>query len=673
MMADRHSAQRLLAILLFPVILASCSGRERVLQKIGKDGYWHLERVAHRPLLSVLGRIPLLSSLVGDTGDRWWFVSPKGERSFLRMVSSVGDGEPASRAASFMVEAQRNLTAWGFNGFGFYVNEVAWAGMDGNRLPAVLYSGGGTIWAGIFDDWVPPTVEESVKGQAASLKDARDVLGLFYGLDGASSPRLLLLAYGSFPRESPSKVRLVEVIRRRCKGDLKQLWARIPNVKTFEELLDKRNWEAYDGADEDGEAFAKELYGEYGAIVRKSLRAHMPNYLALGPVLWPDTPIPVLRALAPHVDALSIFLTSADGRLSRRYFEEASRATGKPILIWAAGPQLREGQGLAVETEAGQAISFRRMASGSAALPFVAGFCWTKYRDGREDNVALLDRNGNRRDQVLNTIMETNGQLDRIHAEGAEGYYPEYYQEDRFAAGTPRQDLRRLPKPLAVDGDLADWPARGFWLENVKLARDLDPVVFAGARIGWDPAGLCLGVEVQDDAVELLDPRVYWVAADFVEVLIEGSGKRLSRYAPSTSHVVLLPRGGGQDGTSALAMIMHHEGDRWNANQYDAKAIETGSSFFRGRREFDHVAGIGRFTRSTRVSLRESSWKLEARIPWASIGIEPKPGEKIRFNLIVHRMGMREEEAFWAAPRDRETLGSPAAWGQLTIADEGKP
>jgi hypothetical protein len=329
--------------------------------------------------------------------------------------------------------------------------------------------------------------------------------------------------------------------------------------------------------------------------------------------------------------------------------------------------------GFAVETEAGQAITYRRMAQASAALPGVAGFCWTKYRDKPGENLGLLDRSGARRQQVINTVSETNGQLDLTHLRCASDYFPEYFQEDRFAGGRPRQELRNLARPVTVDGNLADWPQRGAWLENLKIARDLDPIVFCGARVGWDDKGLCLAIEVQDDAVELLDPRAYWIDADFVEVFIDGTGKRPSAYAPGCAHIVLLPRGGGPDGTAGRAMIMHHTGDRVPTNQYDARSIDIASSFFSGQREYQHVAGVGTLIRSTRVSMRESSWKLEARIPWEVIGGRPETGRKLGFNLVVHNVGQREEEAFWAAPRDQMALRSPAVWGSLVLAAADAP
>jgi len=667
-MAPRPFLRFLLALSLI-ASLSSCSDRERVLQKVGHDGYWHLERVAHRPFLHWLGKIPLVSSLLGDTGDRWWFVSPKGERTFLRSVSYVGPDDRDRDAVAFAIEVRRNLLSWGFNAAGFYSDEEGWRAMP-DRLPALSILDRCSIWNGVFEDWFGSTAQDGARAKAAILGDCRDAVGISWGYDGASSPGRLALAYGSFPGNTPSKQRLVSVIRRRCKGDLKQLWARMPDTKSFDELTSRLNWSAYDGIDDDGTEFAKELYAAYGAAVGKAVKDHLAGYVNLGPVLWPDTPIPVLQALAPYVDVLTFNVASADGRLSRAYLEDASRATGKPVLIWASGPALKEGPGCAVETEAGQAISFRRLAGGTAALPFAVGFSWSSYRDGKENHDGLLDWNGNRRQQVLTTVSETNAQLDLVHLKGAADYYPEYFREDRFASGRPRQEARRLPNAVVVDGDLGDWPQRGWWLENVKLSRDLDPVVFCGARIGWDAEGLCLAVEAQDNAVELLDPRVYWVDADYVEVFLDASGKRPARYDKSTLHLVLLPRGGGADGTRALAMAIHHPGDRLDASQYDFQSVAAASSFFKGRREYENVVSIGKLVRHTRVGLRESSWKLECRIPWSVVGVEPAPEVKLGFNLIVHRMGQREEEAFWAATRETESLNSPRTWGQLVLAAE---
>ncbi len=670
---NRMRPRSRIPVLLVATFLASCGGRERVAQRLGDSRHWHLERVTTSALPAWLLRWPLVARLAAD--ERWWFVSPTGERSFLRLMDYVS--ADAHSPADYMKVAVANVQAWGFNGFGFGTAWGKWSD-EKSGLPNIDHvdfsSWGCDIWKGVFEGWHADLVDQAVASEAKGLKDRTDALGLLWEYSGAGNPRKLLMAYASWDADSPTKQALVAIVRKRCGNDLARLHERMPTVRDFEALAAKRDWDQYEQMDGDAEELAAALWAKQGAMAAASMHARTPQYLNLGPVISDQTPLSIVKALAPYVDVFSYDMTTPDGRLPRRYLEEASRLSGRPIMIVDFGMTLkistRSRPG--VETEAGQAICYRRTAGAAAALPFMVGVSWAGYDDTESQAWGFLDRTGAQRSVLISTARETNAHLDEIHRAGAGGFAADYFEEDRFAGGRPRQEVDRLPATLPVDGELANWPTQGFWFKEVKLTRDLDPVVFLGARIGWDDEGLVLGFQVRDDAVELLDPRVYWRESDYIEVFLDGSGKRPAAWSPACYHLVLLPRGGGADGADALALAMHHPGDRLAAPSYDFRTVRIASSFFRGVREFSQSVSIGRLVHTTRVALPESAWKLCAKVPWSLLGVTPKPGVRLGFNLIAHRMGQREEDAFWAMPRVAEGMTSPRTWGELVLKDPPK-
>ncbi len=636
---------------------------------VGDRAHWHLECVRTARLTGALGR------WLGAPADRWWAVSPQGERQFMRLMDYLAAGE--HDPPDYTAQACARLADWGFNGLGFGTNFDKLAA-SGSTLPVVDNLGvdnwGCGVWSGVFDDWHDGTVEKNVVSEADGLKGSPHVLGITWEYPGGSFSRKLMLGYAAGDAESAGKKALVAVIRARCGGSVERLRARMPTMHSFEELSARTDWDQYEDLDADAAAFGALVWDTHGRAIARAMRAKLPAYLNLGPILSRDAPLDSVRALAPHVDALTYEMTTDDGRLPRRYLEDVYALTGKPVLVLDFGMCLKVSSGgrSVVETEAGQAICYRRTAGGCAALPFVIGCAWAGYDDTPSNAWGFVDAQGHQRTPLITTARETNAQLDQVHRAGAGPYAADYFAEDRFGNERPRQAIGRLPGTVPVDADLGNWPGSGFWLKDVKLSRDLDPVVFLGVRAGWDREGLVLGFEVKDDAVELLDPRVYWRESDFIEVFVDASGKRPAAYGPGCFHFVLLPRGGGADGTEALAMAMHHPGDALAANAYAFKAVPVVSSFFRGVRQFESSVGIGNLVRRTRVTLHDSSWKLGAKIPWTVLGITPKPGIRLGFNVLAHRMGQREEEAFWAAPRGREGIEHPRAWGQLVLAERGE-
>ena len=651
-------------------LLAGC-GREKVTDHAGVDGFWHLERARTSWFWGFLNRFGFIRSHLADhgyEGERWWYVSPKGARTFLRVVNGVAPDARDADGGTYLPKAMDQAAGWGFNGLGYGVDTAGWL-PRADTMPAIMslsldkWSGG--LTQGVFDAWYAPSVAKACEGLAGTLKDAKPVAGVLWEAQPIASPRALLLAYAALGADSLSKKKLVTYVRDQCRGDVKLLQARIPSARSFDDLLARTTWDQYEAIDADAEGFSRLVYAAYGGRVQQEVRDRFPNFLNLGPLLPATLPVPVIQALAAYVDVLTFSVRSFDGRVPRRYLEDVYQATGKPIFVLDDGARLGETAG----TPEGQAKAYRRGASGAAALPFTVGFGWSGWRDAPGDAGGLLDGTGAPREPLVKAAHEVNPALDARHREAAAlPDTAEWYDSDRFAVPRPTQAIGRVPAAFTVDGDLSDWPANALFLHGMKLEDDLDEGSFAAVRVGWNDKGLAVGVEVQDDAVDQATPAVYWHEGDFVELFVDGSGRRADGYGNTALHLALLPRGGGADGRSALVVAVHHDGDAVTGTATPAAQVLVASNLAKVL-----AAGTPAGPLPPRARLAGPAWTVEALVPWGLLGVAPRAETRIGFNLIVHRQGAaRADGAYWAILRGESGLDHPSTWGDLTLREAGE-
>lgn len=664
-----------LTAVLFALLITGCGGyKEKVVERVGTSGFWHLERAHTSRLWAWLNSIGFVARHLGDAGyhgDRWWYVSPDGRRTFVRLLNAVApdtrDGDPAG----FIPRAIEQAKAWGFTGLGLGVDVNAWS-PHAAAAPAVAtlaldkWSGG--VLQGVFDPWYGPSVTKACEALAGSIKDGKQVMGILWESQPAGSPRAMLLAYAALRADSVSKKRLISLVRDQCRSDVRNLQARFPAARNFDELASRPVWDQYEAIDQDAEAFARIVYATYAGRVQQEVRDRFPNVLNLGPLLDPTLPASVIQSLAQYVDVLTFSAWSGDGRLPRRYFEDLAEKTSKPILILDYGARLKSGSGPVVQTPEGMAAAYHRGLLAAAALPFVVGFGWTGYRDTGAEAWGFLDYGGAPREPLVRAATADNGGAEAAHKlDYVLPQVADLFQSDRFAAERPSQGVGKLDAGFTVNGDLTDWPKAGGLLRAMRQDQDLDAGCWATARVGWTDDALAVAVEVTDTTSELLNPKVFWREADAVELFIDGSGRRGDGYSPTTLHLVLLPRGGGPQGRSAMALAIHHEGDGLKDTAWTYAPVTVASSVDK--------AGVepGPWFGRSLVRLSTPTWTIEAKIPWSVLATAAKPEARIGFNLVVRRIaGGRDDGAFWAIQRGEAGLDHPSTWGDLTLKEHAE-
>jgi len=668
---------RLLSSLALCVVLASCGGlKENTLARAGKKGFWRVEKTRTSGLWAWLSRLKVMSSIIKDTGyqgERWWFVSPAGKKAFLRAVNGAAPDSRDADPAGFLPAAANNLAVWGFNCFGHGVDVNAWVPV-GPTMPAIvslsLDKWGAGMMQGVFEQSSTQNAAKACEFLAGPLMKSRNVVGILWEAPARFTPRDLLLAYAAMRPETASKNRLVAWIREQCR-EPGSLQARMPSVRDFDELLALQEWDQYELIDSDAEGFAAVVLAAYSAQVKAEMKDRLGEYVSLGPLLSIDLPVNAIKAVAEQVDVLTFSVSSADGRLSKRRLEDIYAATGgKPILLLDSGQRLARGSGPAVDTVEGQAASYRRLATAAAGVPFVAGFGWTAYRDSPDEAWGLLDAGSATRESLTRTATEVNGLLDGMHKAGlAPEQSATCYIEDRFAgAGRPVRGVGRLPAAIRVDGDLSDWPAAWPAFPDFQMVKDLDPAPFATLVAGWTDQGLAFAVRVSAETASLVRPEAYWRNADFVELLLDGTGAHPEGYTPATVHIVVLPRGGGPDGRNALALAVHHLGDSLPADERDFKAVAVASSVRKDARTVSDALAPW----PVRVRLAQPFWVVEALVPWTVLKLSaPKAETRLGFNAVVRRVNSgRSDEMFWASPRGEAGLDHPSTWGDLVLREK---
>ncbi len=213
---------------------------------------------------------------------------------------------------------------------------------------------------------------------------------------------------------------------------------------------------------------------------------------------------------------------------------------------------------------------------------------------------------------------------------------------------------------ITPDGDLADWGTRGLRLPFLTSDSPLptDPArSHVEARFAWDDAGLLLGVEVTDKTPSEAPSEAAAYMFDSVELFLAPDATRWE-----SLQLVLSP---GRDHAAHPAPRSYVFDNRPAALQSLPRDV------------------------TWAVKPHADGYVVEARLPWASLGIQPAPGVTVATRLFVNDdngLGVRtrfvwqpapDAGRFYtltlAAPDLSAVLDAPVAWTALDVAaDAGR-
>ena len=550
----------------------------------------------------------------------------------------------AETRAEWAVDARRRLLDWGFNTAG------AWSVPPGEiGLPVTpeleLGRTVNFVWTDPFDPALMPELRRAAAAAVAPYRGNPLRIGYFSDNEIGWWNGPLFVAFLTYPPENHTKQRLVAMLRERYRDDWRAFerdFIPAPGTAGFDGLLAARTAPRLRPGGNGiaaVRAWTALVAGRYYGAMRDALHEVDPEALYLGdrlPIYYdPDA----VRAMTPHVDAISVNynIDTADGWVAPYFFEGLRDLSGgKPVLVtewfYAAaenrsgnlnrtGPphdaaharisnnRNRTGHLMTVATQAERARGAGRAAQLLAAMPDVIGVHWFQYADeptgGRADgedyDFGLVDID-DRPYRGLVRALRASNLLARSGMARAVSPEP----------GNNRDLVLPWTDVAPTTQTLADWPKAA---SLVPMTASPGDVPFGDVHLAWNEDGLFLATIAMDYyAPELLGPLPAFPRSEAFRIALgvdAGSG-------PHRIELRVVPRPGapGDDSNAKLS--------------FDAQVCRY--------QEDDSCDAVpGATARYFGTALDQPRVILKTFIPWHRLGLTgaPRRGEAMRVEIGV--------------------------------------
>lgn len=323
-----------------------------------------------------------------------WRVDDPGALSFYLVNWIRKHGRPFDQNA-WSAQAVERLRNWGFNSGGAWTQPTR--AMDESCFPYALmlpieFIPGLPKMQGIerlFDPFAPESprlIEESFARDLPGQAQNPGIIGYFMGNEQLfeNVPKVV----PGQDRTSPSKLRLVAMLKDEYQGDISQFneaWKPETPLASFEEMTDAKLFVTTEAAETDMKAFQTLFLEKYYSTVHDLFRKYDKNHLLLGSRWQPQTTKdPALMSVAARyndVVSVNYYTQSVDSEFLQRIHKWSSH---KPLLLsewhYTASDQGLSG-GMDTGTQKDRGLAYRNYVESAAALPFVVGTQWFSYLD----------------------------------------------------------------------------------------------------------------------------------------------------------------------------------------------------------------------------------------------------------------------------------------------------
>ena len=531
---------------------------------------------------------------------------------------------------AYFTEWAGRLRKWGFNSSGTWggyvegVNEalkfpyvVEWlpsAGLPG--IPGV---------GGLWDPFTPGAAEKLDADYARHVAPrANDplIIGWFFNNEPhiENLPKILPGLPGSFA----AKREFVGMLEAKYGGIVAFNLAWETNFISFSQLLDAHLQARTRAAGEDVENFFRLFLREYYGLINAAFRKHNPNHLLVGERLMPGTANnqTLIEEQGRVLDIISVnyYTLGVDKDYLRRLHAWSG---GRPMFLseffYSSDEQsLLSGHGL-VGSDRERGLAYRNYLEQAASLGFIVGIEWFLAVDqattgrffqgfnGEAANTGFVNVADRPYKAMLEGVMDANYGVYDVLLGGKALFV---FDDPRFtgAKGGARKTMTapRLVKPFALDGIRSEWPGIPATLigpEGLVLGMNADGFG-ASFHVAWDDENVYIFVDVQDptpmqnkhtgnniwgaDAVELF---IGWDLLEESGALKYCDRQIFLRAAPPFDNTAFGIEGGGIEKPIQLIAV----------------------PFANGR-----------------------GYSLEAAIPFANLGFEPKEGQSILFDIAIN-------------------------------------
>lgn len=644
-------------------------------------GYFHLEKINGKDILvtpqgnaffqlgvcgltpcddytRVRGREDIYAWLPSERDPEFksaWRPNDSGVFSFLLANRIRKTGKPYNQLEYVDMWIQRELK-WGFNSLGAFcptggeVHDL----LVKHNYPFVNHLPLNSLKQipGVHLVWDPfvPGIEEQIDKLMAKYAStyANDplLIGSFIINEPTieDTPKVVPLLKAS---ESPAKAKLISMLQDKYPNvaDLCKAWEIVAG--NYEQIGQMPLKVTTKDAFEDVQAFFGVLLDRRYKLVHDAFRKHMPNHMLIGDRLQPGTSNNelLINTMGKYLDIVTINYY-ADG-IDRNYLDRIHRwSGGKPMILsefYYTCPDesgLQGGRGLKTQEQRG--LAYRNYVEQAAATGYVVGIEWFINVDqtvtgrffqgfnGEANNTGLVSVADRPYKDMLKHMMVTNNDVFSVIDGSREPYL---LDDPRFTlrkGGTKKTvTIDRLVNAFELDGKRSEWPG-----SPPNLVSEPGAKIEGNFRMAWDQNNLYLYAEVNDDTplINHQNGGNIW-NGDALELFI-GYEKTdtVGNMIYSDRQIIL--RG---------ALTQEGQNNAWLANTTEQMTIES--------IVVPMIDGKGYF--------------VEARIPFKSLGFDPKPNQTLLFDLALDNVtnvrAPRSEQVLFngtkLASRDRGVWG----------------
>jgi len=510
---------------------------------------------------------------------------------------------------------------------------------------------------GIFDPFdaaILAKMETRLADALPSMADEPLLIGYFLANEQA---------FEDLPRAIPKldgkhacKRRLVAMLQEKYRGIAAFNAAWEMKASSFEALADQGLPVATQAAFQDMQAYTELLIETYYRQIAEGFRKRDRNHMLLGNRWQPGTANneALCRIAGKYMDVISVnyYTERVDPKFMRRIYEW----TGGRPQVWSeffytAEEESNVSGRLDVATQRDRGRAYRNYVEQAASLGIAVGVEWFTLIDQAVTGRFFEKTNGERQNTGLfnvcdrpyrDALVEMAATHRRVYDVWLRGEAPYVLDHPRFT-DRPGDAVRTIRAghavgTMAIDGQLAGWPGRPperIGPDRLTVGRDSQGVE-ASFKACWDEDSLYLLADVRDPTPmrNLHSGADLW-SADGLELFLGSEAVEQGGPLRFTDRQILIGAGRG-DGEGQFHVV--------NASRQPAVKMAV----------VPDAAGNG--------------YVLEIAIPWKVVGVEPKEGLELLFDLAVDDSSdgkSRRCQLMWnGTARNSADRG---AWGRLKL------
>jgi len=576
-------------------------------------------------------------------------------------------GKPYS-FEEWTAQSVERLRAWGFNSagaFGPYTDT-----MRRLNFPTVSFLPGGKAdgltmlpdklgAAEAVDPFAPGTAEALDRAYAKHIAPRADdplLIGYFLGNEQhfENIPKVVPAYQAS---KVPAKARLISLLREKY-GDITAFntaWANVKAFASFEEAGEAPLFITTDSAAADMRAYLQLYLESYYSLIRRTFKKHDSNHLLIGSRWTPHTANneDVVRIGGKYLDVISVnyYTYGIETDFLRKIHDWSG---GRPLLLsewYYSSTEQGLGGGKEVRDQTERGLGYRNYIEQSAATGFVVGSQWFIYGDqaitgrffegfnGEGNNTGLVDVTDRPYEPLVEAARVTHARLYDVVLGKQK---PFAFDDPRFSgAGGGSAKVVSIPPALPglqLNGTTTNWPGRP--AEPIAASRVMignpNPKLGGDFRLCWDAQALHFLIQVKDPtpAKNNKPPRYFW-SADGIELFIG-----------------------------------HRNLDEKGGLQFSDRQLLIGAGAKPGVFVVDHPEKGAACEVLVVKEVTGDGYTLQARIPWSVLGIEPKAGMELLFDVAIDNSDdgeSRAQQLVWSGTG--KNSGDRGAWGRARLVE----